>query len=130
MDSLYKHVPQSLLPQEYGGEAGSLDKLAGMPDIYQIFSLYQNVQFLYPVTKNGTYPEVTCPLHMLATCLSIKILTGLTATGNVTQIKRFVICFSQRFQIQGSLFGVCFGTCDTFFFCQWSASEVRQTRTL
>jgi hypothetical protein len=38
MDSLYEHVPQGLLPQEYGGDAGSLEKLAGMPGTYQIFS--------------------------------------------------------------------------------------------
>jgi hypothetical protein len=39
MDSLYEHVPQRLLPKEYGGDADSLDKLTGMTDIYQIFSL-------------------------------------------------------------------------------------------
>jgi len=39
MDSLYENVPQRLLPQEYGGDADSMDKLAGVSDIYHIFSL-------------------------------------------------------------------------------------------
>jgi len=39
MNSLYKDIPQRLLPQEYGGEADSMDKLAGVPDIYKIFNL-------------------------------------------------------------------------------------------
>jgi hypothetical protein len=33
MDSLYEHVAQGLLPQEFGGDAGSLEKLTGMPGI-------------------------------------------------------------------------------------------------
>ena len=39
MDSLYENIPQRLLPQEYGGDADSMDKLAGVPDKYKIFSL-------------------------------------------------------------------------------------------
>lgn len=33
MKELYAHIPQSVLPQEYGGQAGPFDKLAGLLEI-------------------------------------------------------------------------------------------------
>jgi hypothetical protein len=33
MDSLHESVPKRLLPQEYGGEAGPLEKIAGKSDV-------------------------------------------------------------------------------------------------
>jgi hypothetical protein len=63
MDSLYENIPQRLLPQEYGGDADSMDKLAGVPDIYNIFSLYP-LQILVLILKISVFSDACClPLY-------------------------------------------------------------------
>jgi len=33
MDSFFKHVPKDMVPEEYGGNAGSLKDISGKPPI-------------------------------------------------------------------------------------------------
>lgn len=37
LDTLYDHVPKDILPEEYGGKAGPIQKLHGNFDIFKIF---------------------------------------------------------------------------------------------
>jgi hypothetical protein len=39
VDSLYDYVPKIILPQEYGGEVGPIDKITGMLHKNQITKL-------------------------------------------------------------------------------------------
>lgn len=56
LESLYKFVPQKMLPKEYGGDAGTVEELTGVyhKQKFQHFSMYLSlIIFLLYSQNNG-----------------------------------------------------------------------------
>lgn len=55
MDSLYKHIPKDIIPQEYGGNGGSLEEICGKQNIvfvvYYIFVKVYKILFEHWVIR-------------------------------------------------------------------------------